>query len=98
MAAAEYEIIIRGRLGSALTQSFEGLEMRTCGHDQMRLRGWFVDQAALQGLLTALGDLGIELSAVQRLSDAARARMSHAMPCSLAFSIASRRPSTPSLR
>ena len=73
VAAAEYEIIIRGRLGSALTQSFAGLEMRRCGRDQMRLRGWFVDQAALQGLLTALGDLGIELSAVQRLSDAARA-------------------------
>ena len=74
MAAAEYEVVIRGRLGTALTQSFEGLEMRPCGPDQMSLRGWFVDQAALQGLLSALGDLGIELSAVRRLPDTAWAR------------------------
>jgi hypothetical protein len=73
MTAAEYEIIIRGRLGSALTQSFDGLEVRRCGSDQMCLRGWFVDQSALRGLLTALGDLGIELFAVRRLPDVARA-------------------------
>ena len=67
MGAARYEIVIRGRLGAALTKSFEGIEVTPSDADATSLRGWFVDQAALQGLLTALGDLGIELSAVRRL-------------------------------
>ena len=70
MGAAQYEIVISGRLGAALTKSFEGLEVSTTGANSTYLRGWFVDQSALQGLLTALGDLGIELSAVRRLPDA----------------------------
>ena len=74
MSPAEYEVIISGHLGPALTRSFEGLEVRSCGPHETYLRGWFVDQAALQGLLTALGNLGIELSAVRRLSDAVSAR------------------------
>jgi hypothetical protein len=69
VGAAQYEIVICGRLGTALTKSFEGLEVSTAGPDATYLRGWFVDQAALQGLLSALGDLGIELSAVRRLPD-----------------------------
>jgi hypothetical protein len=67
VGAARYEIVIRGRLGAALTKSFEGIEVSPCDADATSLRGWFVDQAALQGLLSALGDLGIELSAVRRL-------------------------------
>ena len=69
MSAAEYEVIISGHLGPALARSFEGLDVRSCGPHETYIRGWFVDQAALQGLLTALGNLGIELSAVRRLSD-----------------------------
>ena len=70
MSAARYEIEIRGRLGPALCKSFDDLEVSTSGTNATHLRGWFADQAALQGLLTALGDLGIELSAVRRLPDA----------------------------
>ena len=70
VSATEYEVIISGHLGPALTRSFEGLEVGSCGPHETYLRGWFVDQAALQGLLTTLGNLGIELSEVRRLSDA----------------------------
>lgn len=68
MAAAEYEIVVRGRLGSVLVRSLDGLELRASGPDATYLRGWF-DQAALHGVLTELGNLGVELSVVRRLSD-----------------------------
>jgi hypothetical protein len=67
-APAEYEIVVRGRLGSALTRSFEGLEVKASGPDATFLRGHF-DQAALQGLLAELGNLGLELTVVRRLPD-----------------------------
>jgi hypothetical protein len=66
---AQYEIVVRGRLGRAVTRSFGELEVRSFGPDATYLRGWVVDQSALQGILTHLGDLGIELSSVRRLPD-----------------------------
>ena len=69
MAAAEYEIVIHGRLGPALVRSFEEFEIRSTGPEETQLRGWLPDQSALQGLLHRLGDLGIELSAVRRVTD-----------------------------
>jgi hypothetical protein len=65
--AAHYEIIVRGRLGVALVRSFDDLEVRAHGPQDTRLAGWFADQAALHGLLSRLGDLGLELSLVRRL-------------------------------
>jgi hypothetical protein len=69
VGAARYEIVICGRLGAALTKSFDGLEVGPSEPDATYLRGWFADQAALQGLLNTLGELGIELSAVHRLPE-----------------------------
>ncbi len=69
MAAARYEIVVRGRLGSALTTWFADLEVRSSGPDATYLYGWFADQSALQGLLSQLGDLGVELTSVRRLPD-----------------------------
>lgn len=69
MAGANYEIVVRGRLGGALTRWFDELDVRSSGPDATRLHGWFADQAALQGLLRRLGDLGLELSCVRRLPD-----------------------------
>jgi hypothetical protein len=64
---ANYEIIIRGRLGRAMTQWFHGIEVVASGPDETYLVGWFQDQAALQGFLSEVGDLGLELSGVRRL-------------------------------
>ena len=71
MAAARYEIVVRGRLGSALVGWFDDLEVRSSGPDATCLSGWFADQPALQGVLAQLGDLGVELTSVQRLPDQA---------------------------
>lgn len=69
MAGAEYEIVIRGRLGGVVTRSLRELEVHSTSPDATCLRGWFVDQPALQGILAQLGDLGIELASVRRLPD-----------------------------
>lgn len=69
MGAAQYEIVVRGRVGDALARWFDTLEVRSPDADSTRLSGWFADQAALQGLLKELGDLGFELSSVRRLTN-----------------------------
>lgn len=66
---ANYEIVVHGRFGGALTRWFDGIDVVSAGPDATRLCGWFSDQAALQALLSELGDLGIELSSVRRLPD-----------------------------
>jgi|tagenome__1003787_1003787.scaffolds.fasta_scaffold17384780_1 hypothetical protein len=68
LTAARYEIVVRGRLGKALWRSFDGMEVRASGPDGTYVRGK-LDQAGLQGVLTRLGELGVELSEVRRLSD-----------------------------
>jgi hypothetical protein len=67
MAGAQYEIVVNGQLGKAFTRWFEKLEIRSASPDATCLRGWFPDQSALQGVLTELSDLGLELSSVRRL-------------------------------
>jgi hypothetical protein len=69
MAAARYEIVVRGRLGRALIRSFDDLEVRSAGPDATYMYGWFPDQPALHGVLSRIGDLGLELSSLQRLPD-----------------------------
>jgi hypothetical protein len=69
VAAARYEIVVRGRLGSALVGWFDDIEVRSSGPDATYLCGWFADQPALHGLLAQLGDLGVELTSLQRLPD-----------------------------
>jgi hypothetical protein len=64
---AHYEIVIRGRLGDAAARWFDDLDVRPAGPDATRITGWFADQAALQGLLSRLGELGVELSSLRRL-------------------------------
>ena len=70
MTGAYYEIVVRGRLGGSLVHWLHDVEVRSSGPDATYLSGWFPDQAALQGLLAQLGDLGLELSSVQELPDA----------------------------
>jgi hypothetical protein len=74
VAGGQYEIVVRGRLGGPLTRWFEDLEVRSSGSDATYLCGWFADQSALQGVLTRLGDLGVELASVRRLPDSDETR------------------------
>jgi len=64
---AQYEIVVRNRLGGALVRWFDEVEVRSSGPDATYLHGSFADQAALQKFLTELADLGLELSAIRRL-------------------------------
>lgn len=67
MSGANYEIVISSRLGGAMLQWFDELELRASGPDATHLIGWFPDQAALHGVLRQLGDLGLELASLRRL-------------------------------
>jgi hypothetical protein len=69
VAAARYEIVVRGRLGGPLVRWFDDLEVRTSEPDATCLLGWFPDQPALHGVLTRLGGLGVELLSVRRLPE-----------------------------
>jgi hypothetical protein len=64
---AEYEVVVRGRLGSRLQSALEGLEVTSTNPQETRLRGWFRDQAALHGILERIRDLGLELIEVHRV-------------------------------
>lgn len=64
---AEYEIVVRGRMGGALVRWFDDLEVCDTGPDITALRGWFADQSALQGVLGRLGEVGLELVSVHRV-------------------------------
>jgi hypothetical protein len=69
MEGARYEIVIRGRLGRALEVLFERMKVSATNSNETVLSGYFQDQAALQGFLAQVGELGLELSGVRRLPD-----------------------------
>lgn len=69
MAAARYEIVVRGRLGAAMVRALDDLEVRASGSDATYLYGWFADQSALHELLNRLGDLGIELTSLREVPE-----------------------------
>ena len=65
---AEYEFVVRGRLGIRVVRALEGLEVTASGPDETRLRGWIHDQAALHGVIERIRDLGLELTEVHRMA------------------------------
>jgi hypothetical protein len=72
MACAErdpqqnYEIRVRGHLGSRMLRAFPALGAQTRGEDTL-LRGRLADQAAVYGVLAKLEALGLELLEFRRL-------------------------------
>ena len=67
----QYEIRVKGRLGSRWTAWFDGLSLIDEDDGTTVIRGRVVDQAALHGLLQKLRDVGIPLvSLIQVPSDA----------------------------
>jgi hypothetical protein len=69
MSGAEFEIVVRGRVGSTLLPSLDDLEVRAEGSDSTCLRGWMPDQAAVHGVLRRLDELGVEVLSLRRLPD-----------------------------
>ncbi len=61
-----YEIRVKGHLGERWSRWFEGMEIRRLPDGETLLTGSVVDQAALQGILARLGDLGLTILLVRR--------------------------------
>ncbi len=59
-----YEIRVRGHLSEAWSQWFEGLTITNLENGEGILLGKVVDQAALQGILTRIGDLNLALISI----------------------------------
>jgi hypothetical protein len=62
-----YQIRVRGHLGAALSEWFDGLRVTNEENGEAVLTGPVVDQAALHGLLARVRDLGLPLIAVTRV-------------------------------
>lgn len=70
---SDYEIRIKGRLGSHTAAWFEDMTVTVneeTSPPQTIIRGTIVDQAALYGLINRARDLGLTLLSVNRLDEA----------------------------
>ena len=65
---AQYEIRVRGHLGSRWSAWFEGLSLTSEDDGTTVIRGPLVDQAALHGVLQKLRNVGIPLLSLTELS------------------------------
>ena len=64
--AAQYQIIVRGKLGSQWSDWFEGMTVES--KDAMTIiTGEILDQPALHALLVRIRDLGLPLISVERV-------------------------------
>jgi len=63
-----FELEFRGEPGPALRAAFPEFELRA-EHGRTCLRGDFVDQAALYGIIERISSLGLELLDVHRVVD-----------------------------
>ena len=61
-----YEIRVRGHLGTKMLRAFPALGAQTRGEDTL-LRGRLPDQAAVYGVIARLEALGLELLELRRL-------------------------------
>ena len=66
-AIQQYEIRVKGHLGSRWTAWFDGLSLTDEDGGITVIRGPVVDQAALHGLLQKLRDVGIPLVSLTQL-------------------------------
>jgi hypothetical protein len=63
-----YEIRIAALLGEERARSFDGMAVTQLGDCETLIAGVLADQAALQGVLNRILDLGLPLLAVRQLA------------------------------
>ena len=68
--AVRYRIVIRGEIRRPLVGPLEGMAVELAG-DESVLTGDLVDQSQLQGALSSLNDLGIEIVSVNPADEGA---------------------------
>lgn len=66
-AGTTYEIRVAGRLDPCWSDWFDGLTITYPSDGETHLYGRVADQAALQGLLTKLWDVGLAVLSVQQV-------------------------------
>lgn len=66
MWGSQYQIRVKGQLGSQWSEWFGGLAVLPAGGDETILRGTIADQAALHGVIGKVRDLGLPLLTVTR--------------------------------
>jgi hypothetical protein len=59
-----YEIRVKGHLDDSWSDWFEGLAISNEASGEGEISGWLPDQAALQGVLNQIGNLGLVLISV----------------------------------
>jgi hypothetical protein len=65
-SAVRYGIVIRGTISQPLVGPLEGMSLEAVGEEAV-LTGDIVDQAQLQGVISWLSDLGIEIVSINPL-------------------------------
>ena len=65
--SGQYEIRVRGHLDERWSRWFEGLNVTSLPGGDTKMIGPIVDQSALQGILSRIGDLGLEILLVRKL-------------------------------
>jgi ABC-2 type transport system ATP-binding protein len=66
LRSTQYQLRVRGQLGSQWSEWFDGLTVLPAGGDETILRGTIADQAALHGVIGKVRDLALPLLAVAR--------------------------------
>jgi ABC-2 type transport system ATP-binding protein len=66
MRGPQYQVRVKGQLGSQWSEWFDGLTVLPAGGDETILRGTIADQAALHGVIGKVRDLNLPLVAVAR--------------------------------
>ncbi|MET1044282.1 MAG: hypothetical protein ABWX59_09220 [Microbacteriaceae bacterium] len=64
MRPQRFEIVVKGRLSTALESAVDGFEVISVEGGQTHLEGWVTDQAKLHGTLETLASLNIELISI----------------------------------
>lgn len=67
-ADVPYRIVVRGEIDGPLVGPLESMSVEVAG-DESVLKGHLVDQAQLQGALSCLNDLGVEIVSVNPVDD-----------------------------
>lgn len=70
-SAANYQIVIKGKIPAYREQWFEGMHIRHDEEDNSVLTGELIDQAALHGVLKKICDLGLTLISVIKIDSPA---------------------------
>lgn len=69
MGREMFDIVVRGELGSMITDELTGFEVVSSSAHSTLLRGWIPDQGRLVGMLDLLRGFNVEIESVIHVND-----------------------------